>query len=150
MVALSELLLAIACFILEVTIHSLVFVYLIIRAMFSSPYRQKLREEWSTSNRHRVSIILGIGLYSAALAVALFFWIPTIRGKDGQRANASKAGPAATTIQLSPAEIENVKDAEEFGELVDVAGAIIKRKLEDRKAAEQNRSEHPATGPASK
>lgn len=150
MEALSELLLAIACFVLEVTIHSLVFVYLLFMAIFSSRYRQKLREEWGTSNWHRVTIVLGIGLYSAALAIALLVWIPTIREGDGQRANASKAGPAAIPIQFSPDEIEKMKDTKEFGELVDVAGALIKRKLEERKAEEQDRAERPATGSESK
>ena len=71
---LLELIGAIIAFIIEVTIHALVFLFLLFMATFSPKYRKKLRDDWNTSNWKRFSIVLGIGMYSIALILALFVW----------------------------------------------------------------------------
>lgn len=106
--ALAELALAIVAFIFEVTIHALVFVYLLLRAIFSPAYRRKLREHWDTSNWRRAGIVLGIGVYMAALVFALLVWTPL--SWPGER-----------------------RRAEEVDPWVDRTGRFIKRKLEERK-----------------
>ena len=78
MEALGQLLAAIAEFILEVTIHAVVFVFHLVMAMFSRRYREKLREDWDASAWKRFGIVLGVTLYSAALILVLLFWIPAL------------------------------------------------------------------------
>lgn len=137
MEALVELALAIVAFIFEMTIHALVFIYLLLRAAFSPTYRQKLREHWNTSNWRRVSIVLGIGLYSAALAFALIVWIPLLTSSDPRQAKQNPRSNETIQIEFTSEEIKNLKETKEIEELVDTAGGFIKRKLEERKQADR-------------
>ncbi len=50
MEALVEIVMAIISFLIEMTIHAAVFIFLLIMAIFSPRYRSKLRERWDTSN----------------------------------------------------------------------------------------------------
>ena len=125
MEALIDLIKAIAAFVIDVTIHALVFIFHLLMAAFSPHYRQKLREDWNTSNLNRFSIILGVSLYSIALAIALFVWIPILGNQDEPETNDSPI-----SNQFTQDEIKQMKGTKEIGELVDVAGDIIKQKLE--------------------
>lgn len=136
MEALVELVIAIVAFIFEVTIHALIFVYLLIRAAFSAAYRQKLSEHWNTSNWKRVAIVLGIGLYSAALAFALIVWIPVINSADQRQAEPTPRSEDTIQIEFTSEEIKKLKETKEIEGLVDTAGGFIKRKLEERKQAQ--------------
>ena len=78
MEALGQLLSTIAEFIFEVTIHAVVFVFHLVMALFSRRYRGKLREDWDASAWRRTCIVLGVAMYSAALILALLFWIPAL------------------------------------------------------------------------
>ncbi|MDP4624982.1 MAG: hypothetical protein NWT08_07575 [Akkermansiaceae bacterium] len=140
MEALVEIIVAIATFIFEVTIHALVFVYLLLRAAFSATYRQKLSEHWNISTWKRVSIVLGIGLYSAALVFALFVWIPILTSSDQEEAKQTRSSDDTIQIEFTAEEIKKLKETKEIEELVDTAGEFIKRKLEERKKAEQDGS----------
>ncbi|MEP4077931.1 hypothetical protein [Haloferula sp.] len=143
MEALVELIAAIVAFIFEVTIHALVFVYLLVRAAFSATYRQKLKEHWNTSNWRRASIVLGIGLYSVALAFALIVWIPLITSTDQRQADPISSSEDTLKIEFTSEEIKKLKETKEIDDLVDTAGGIIKRKLEERKQAEQGSGGDP-------
>ena len=70
-----DIFLAILAILCEVTLHALVFIYLLLRAIFSPAYRVKLREHWNTTTWRRAAIVLGIGLYTTALVVALLGWL---------------------------------------------------------------------------
>ena len=143
MEALVELAIAIAAFIFEVTVHALVFVYLLFRAAFSATYRQKLREHWNTSNWRRASIVLGIGLYSVALVFALVVWIPLLVGRDQRHAHDPPRSGDTIEIEFTPEEINKLRETKEVDELVDKAGGFITRKLEERKQAEQGSGGDP-------
>ena len=149
MEALAELAIAFVTFIFEVTIHALIFVFLLVMSIFSPRYRQKLKEDWDTSGWKRFSIVLGISLYSIALVIALFVWIPVMGARDAP--TTSNESESSITIQFSSDEIEKMKKTKEIDELVDVAGNFIKRKLEERKQeAEQDGAEQAPTAPESK
>lgn len=149
MEALAELAIAIVTFIFEVTIHALVFVFLLVMSIFSPRYRQKLKEDWGTSGWKRFSIVLGISLYSIALVIALIVWIPVMGARAAP--TVSNESESSITIQFSSDEIEKMKKTKEIGELVDVAGSFIKRKLEERKQeAEQDGDDQPAAAVDSK
>lgn len=136
MEVLIELIGAIIVFIIEVTFHALVFVFLLIMATFSPKYRQRLRDDWDTSNWKRFSIVLGIGMYSIALVFALFVWLPLLGEGDGQ-SQKKEENESSITIQFSSEEIKEMKKTKEIDELVDVAGDFIKRKLNERKQDEE-------------
>lgn len=148
MEALAELLAAIAAFLIEVTFHAVVFIFLLLMAIFSPHYRNKLKKQWNTSNSHRFGIVLGVAMYSTALIVALSFWTPFLGlGSDKVAKTDQKQ---ATKIELPANEVNGIKKANEIDQLVDVAGSIIKRKLAERKQeAEQGRDGQPATRPES-
>lgn len=75
MEAIAQLLVAIATFIFEATFHVLVFIFLLVMAIFSPLYREKLRLEWKTSTWKRFSLVLVAAMYSSALILALPFWM---------------------------------------------------------------------------
>jgi heme/copper-type cytochrome/quinol oxidase subunit 2 len=131
MEALGQLLVAIVTFIFEVTIHAVVFVFHLIMAIFSPAYREKLRDDWDTSAWKRFNIVLGVTMYSAALILALLFWIPALLRSTPEVADADKK--PSVTIEFSSDEVQRMKNTKEIDELVDVAGDIIKRKLAERK-----------------
>jgi hypothetical protein len=131
MEALGQLLVAIVTFIFEVTIHAVVFVFHLVMAIFSSAYREKLRDDWDTSAWKRFSIVLGVTMYSAALVLALLFWIPTLSRRSPEIAGDDRK--PSVTIEFSSDEVQRMKNTKEIDELVDVAGDIIKRKLAERK-----------------
>lgn len=132
MEALLELIAAIIAFIIEVMIHALVLLFLLFMAIFSPMYRQRLREDWDTSNWKRFSIVLGIGMYSIALVFALFVWIPLIGAGDRPPSN-KKENESSITIEFSSEEMQEMKETKEIDELMDVAADFIKRKLSERK-----------------
>ena len=137
MEALAEIALAIVTFLFEVTFHAVVFIFLLLMAIFSPNYRKKLKDQWDTSNWQRFGIVLGVTLYSAALIVALIFWTPFL----GRRTEVVDATDQkhAVTIEFSADEVHRMKKTNELDQLVNVAGKIIKRKLEERKQeAEQD------------
>jgi thiol:disulfide interchange protein len=131
MEALAEILLAIVTFLIEVTFHAVVFIFLLVMAIFSPSYRKKLKDQWDTSNWQRVGIVLGVAMYSAALVLALFFWTPFLtRGTD----DVATADPQQSiTLKFSDDEIQKMKKTKEIDQLVETAGSIIKRKLAERK-----------------
>ena len=150
MEVLLELIGAIIAFIIEVTIHALVFIYLMIRAVFSADYRQKLREAWDTSLWKRFEIVFGISMYSTALAIALFVWIPLIGSSGNHREKQTNDNESSITIEFTSEEVDKIKETKEIDELVDVAGGFIKRKLEERKQqkqAEQGSAHQSTTAP---
>lgn len=139
MEALGQLLVAIVTFIFEVTIHAVVFIFHLVMAIFSPRYRDKLRDDWDTSAWKRLSIVLGVTMYSAALIVALLFWTPFLLRPTPVAADTDQK--SSETIEFSSEEAERMKNTKEISELVDVAGDIIKRKLAEREREEQNKSD---------
>lgn len=139
MEALIGLLAEILAFIVEVTFHAAVFVFMLLMAIFSPRYRKELKAEWETSTLRRIAIVLGITLYSLALILALVIWTPLFARRSAEVATVSQ-----DPIEFSSAEMQQMKSTNEVDELIDVAGDILKRKLTERKkAAEQNPSEKP-------
>lgn len=82
-----ELIHAIIAFVLEITVHAAIFIFLMLMSIFSPRYRKKLKEKWNTSNRRRFTMVLGISLYATALFVALAIWIPAISGNQDSSEN---------------------------------------------------------------
>ncbi len=111
----AELVVAIGAFVLEVTIHALVFVFILVMSVFSSRYRAKLKQEWDTSNSQRFAMVLGATLYSVALVFALFFWVPML-------------------VSGKPADVDGKeRQSGSASELVDVASELLKRGMDERK-----------------
>lgn len=69
-----DIFLAILAFLCEATLHALVFIYLLLRAIFSPAYRWKLREHWNTTTWRRAAIVLGVSLYAAVLVTVPLGW----------------------------------------------------------------------------
>lgn len=74
MEVLVEIIVALVAFLCEATLHALVFIYLLLRAIFSPAYRWKLREHWNTTTWRRAAIVLGVSLYAAVLVTVLLGW----------------------------------------------------------------------------
>lgn len=146
MEAIAELFVAIADFILEVTIHALVFVSILAISVFSPKYSAKLKQQWDTSKSQRFAIVLGATLYSAALLFALFVWVPML-GSAKPADSSSKEQRSGSSIEFTNDEIEEMKKTQKLGELVDVAGDLLKRKLAERKEkAERERAKSDKDG----
>jgi heme/copper-type cytochrome/quinol oxidase subunit 2 len=149
MEALGQLLVAMVTFIFEVTIHAVVFIFHLVMAIFSPRYREKLRDDWDTSPWRRFSIVLGVTMYSAALILALLFWLPALSSRTPEVADADKK--PTVTIEFSSEEVQRMKHTKEIDELVDVAGGIMMRKLAERRVeAEKAGTGQPAAAPDSK
>lgn len=134
MEALGQIIAAIVAFVIEVTFHAIVFVFYLILGIFSPRYREKLRAKRETSAWNKFCLSLGITMYSVALIFALLFWTPfMLRDKSDIT---DKDEKDTLDIQLSHEEAERIKKTTEIDELVDVAGEIIKRKLDDKKDAD--------------
>lgn len=142
MEALIGLLAEILAFIVEVTFHAVEFIFLLLMAIFSPRYRQKLKAEWETSTWRRIAIVLGITLYSSALVLALMIWMPFFARRSPEIAAGNHA--PSVRIELSSSDKQQMKNTKEIDQLIDVAGDILKRKLAERKAAaEQDSTEKP-------
>jgi len=76
--------------------------------------------------------VLGIGLYSIALAFALIVWIPFLVGNERHSRSDETSG-----THFTPEEIEQLKTTKDFDELIDTASELLKCKLEKRKQEEQ-------------
>ena len=135
---LGNIFVGIAAFILEVTFHALVFLWLLGRACFDPKYRQKVRDEWNKSNRKRTGIIMGLTMYSVALFFAFSVWVPTL----GDRLSGEKENPKEETLELSdfftPGELKEIGNTKEIDELLDVTKGILIQKLD--KEGENNES----------
>jgi amino acid transporter len=139
MEALIGLLAEILAFIVEVTFHAVVFIFMLLMAIFSPRYRKKLKAEWETTTWRRIAIVLGITLYSSALILALIIWTPFFARRSPEVAAVSQ-----DPIEFSNADMQQMKNTKEIDQLIDVAGDILKRKLAERKkAAEQDPAEKP-------
>ncbi len=132
MSALVELIFAIVAFIIEVTFYALVFVFYLVMALFSPKYRQRLKEDWNGSVWKRISIISGVALYSAALAFALFFWTPFLATEKDPEVSEIESSEPVEEPKFTRDEIREIRETKEIGDLVKVAGDILKRKAEER------------------
>lgn len=131
MEALAELITAIVAFVFEVTIHAVVFVFILFMSIFSSRYRAKLKQQWDKSNGERFAMILGVTLYSTALLFALFVWVPWI-GRDQGDIGSGERQSAGSNV-FSRDELESMKKTQDLDGLLDVAGDLLKRKLAEQK-----------------
>jgi len=75
MEVLVEIIVALVAFLCEATLHALVFIYLLLRAIFSPAYRLKLREHWNTTTWNRAAIVLAVSLYAAVLVAVPLGWL---------------------------------------------------------------------------
>lgn len=66
-----------------------------------------------------------------ALAIALFFWVPILTGvsSDGE-VSEKEESTSDPEITFTPEEWAKIRETEEIGELLDVAGEILRRKAE--------------------
>jgi TRAP-type C4-dicarboxylate transport system permease small subunit len=140
MEALVQILLAVVAFILEVTLHAIVFVFYLLMAIFSKRYREKLRNDWATSPSKRFGIVICATFYSAALIFALLFWLPVLL--NGTPEVIDKDNKSSVNFDFSNEELQRMKNTKEIKDLVDVAGGIVKRKLEER--GEEEKLEAPS------
>jgi hypothetical protein len=140
MEALVQILLAVVAFIFEVTLHAIVFVFHLMMAIFSKRYREKLRNDWVASPSKRFGIVLSATFYSAALIFALLFWLPVLL--DGTPEVIDKDEKSSVKLDISSEELQRMKNTKEIKDLVDVAGGIVKRKLEER--GEEEKLETPS------
>ncbi|OYV07312.1 MAG: hypothetical protein CFE26_01695 [Verrucomicrobiales bacterium VVV1] len=139
------LLAEILAFIVEVTFHAVVFIFMLLMAIFSPRYRQKLKAEWETSTWRRIAIVLGITMYSLALILALSIWTPLFARRSPEVAEGNHA--PSVRIELSSSDMQQMKNTKEIDELIDVAGDILKRKLAEQKKATEHDSAEPPTKP---
>jgi hypothetical protein len=123
---------------LEVTIHALVFVFILAMSVFSPRYRAKLKQEWDTSNSQRFAMVLGATVYSVALVFALFVWVPML-GSAKPADSSAKEQRSGSSIEFTNDEVEEMKKTQKLGELVDVAGNLLKRKLAEREHAKSDK-----------
>jgi TRAP-type C4-dicarboxylate transport system permease small subunit len=149
MEALAELVVAIIGFFLEVTVHALVFIWLLLMAAFSPKYREKLKHQWTTSTSNRIAITLGLSLYSIAFIFALLFWISACRSTRVPT-GAQNAEKSANTISFSKEEMHKLEETKKIGELVDTARVLIEQRFDKRRQPAENATGLPSPADASK
>ncbi len=135
MEALTESVGVILAFLIEMTLHAVVFLFLLSMAIFSPHYRKKLRDRWNASSWKRFEIVLGVSLYSFAVLVAVLFWVPSLL--LGAKDVAAKEQNQAIKIEFSSEEVHQLEETTKMKQLMDAAGNTIKRKLAERRDQEQ-------------
>ena len=85
--------------ILEITLHTTTFIYLVVMSIFSKRHREKMKENWHASSMNRLYIISGIVVYSTILALALFIWIPHTSSENTTKLDNKTRSPA--TVEFS-------------------------------------------------
>jgi hypothetical protein len=124
MEAIAELFVAIAAFVIEITFHSLVFLFLLCRSAVSPKYREQMRSEWGKSLGHRFAIVTGLLLYTAMFVVAATIWVPAIFARGGSRTPPLGIESPASSGSDAPPSNEH--------KAVRAIGDYLKKKLQER------------------
>lgn len=80
MAAIAELLLAIAAFLLEMLVWSLVGFYRLVRAVFSEEKREELKREWAQGGVTRVKLAVGAVAWIPVYGIGIGFGVPLLVG----------------------------------------------------------------------
>ncbi len=150
---LIEIVVAIAVFIFEVTIHSIVIGCISLLSLFSPRYRAILREQWNTSNWDRFAMILGGTLYAAGIAFAILVWVQVQR--NGKTTATASQPSSIISIQFTHQDPAAMPETKKADSLVEAAAHLVQRKLNERKAkaaqekAAQDSADQPKADPSS-
>jgi hypothetical protein len=153
METLIEIIVAIAVFIFEVTIQSVVIGCISLLSLFSPRYRAMLRQHWNTSNWERFAMILGGTLYAAGIAFAILVWLQV--QSNGKSTAAGSQPSALSSIQFTNQDPAAMPQPKKVDSLVEAAAHLVQRKLNERKAksaqekAAQDSADQPKSDPPS-
>ena len=120
----------VATFLLEVTLHAAYFLFLLLMALFSPRYREKLRQQWDTSARQKFGLVFGATAYVVALLIAGFFWGPLLL-HDRDSATRREGG-GQHTVEFTKEEMDTLRKTTDLDSIGKTAEDILRRKLAER------------------
>jgi len=131
MEALFELVVTFVTLLVELTVQAVVFLFLLVMAAFDPGARRKLKEQWDRSIWQRVSMVsLGV-IYAGVLGLVVVMWVRFSGG--GEKVVEREDRKEGIRVEISGDGEPGVKKGEVIEKLLDKAGSVIRRKLEDRK-----------------
>ena len=131
MEALFELVVMFVTLLVELTVQAVVFLFLLVMAAFDPGARRKLKEQWDRSIWQRVSMVsLGV-IYAGVLVFVVVMWVRFSGG--GEKVVEREDRKEGIRVESSGDGESGVKKGEVIEKLLDKAGSVIRRKLEDRK-----------------
>lgn len=131
MEALFELVVTFVTLLVELTVQAVVFLFLLVMAAFDPGARRKLKEQWDRSIWQRVSMVsLGV-IYAGVLVFVVVMWVRFSGG--GEKVVEREDRKEGIRVEISGDGEPGVRKGEVIEKLLDKAGSVIRRKLEDRK-----------------
>ena len=145
MEAILELLVTFVTLLVELTVQAVVFLFLLVMAAFSPGSRRKLKEQWDRSIWQRVSMVsLGV-TYAGVLIFVVVVWVRYLGGGE-KVVESPPDGRNVIRVEISGDGESGVKKGEVIEKLLDKAGSVIRRKLEDRKRETDREAEGGSEG----
>ena len=142
--ALFELVVTLGTWLVELTVEAVVFLFLLVMAAFSPGSRRKLNAQWDRSIWQRVSMVaLGV-VYAGVLIFVVVVWVRYVGG--GEKVVEVPPDGNVIRIEISDDGESGVKKGEVIEKLLDKAGSVIRRKLEDRKRETDREAEGGSEG----
>ena len=131
MEALFELVVTFVTLLVELTVQAVVFLFLLVMAAFDPGARRKLKEQWDRSIWQRVSMVsLGV-VYAGVVGLVVVMWVRFSGG--GEKVVEREDRKEGIRVEISGDGEPGVRKGEVIEKLLDKAGSVIRRKLEDRK-----------------
>lgn len=72
----AQVLLAIGALLLELTVWAIVGLYVAVRAIASPDHREKIRREWHSGWKGKLSLLFSGAFWMTAIGTALYVWGP--------------------------------------------------------------------------
>jgi hypothetical protein len=145
MEALFELVVTFVTLLVELTVQAVVFLFLLVMAAFDPGARRKLKEQWDRSIWQRVSMVsLGV-VYAGVVVFVVVMWV-RFSGGGAEVVDALPDRREGIRVEISADGDSGVKKGEVIEKLLDKAGSVIRRKLEDRKREADREAEGGSEG----
>ena len=133
-----ELIGSLFALVFETTIAAVCFVVRLGAAAFSSDYRRQLKSEWQDSTANKIAMAVAALFSTAVLAVAFIMWLPLLFRKP--MAPPPEKPEAALKITITSSDPGGTEQPTKTGKVLNAAGELLKRKLEERRQAKEARA----------
>lgn len=139
MEALFELVVTFVTLLVELTVQAVVFLFLLVMAAFDPGARRKLKGQWDRSIWQRVSMVsLGV-VYAGVVVFVVVMWVRFSGG--GAEVVEREERKEGMRVEISGDGESGVKKGEVIEKLLDKAGRVIRRRLDDRKREREGGAE---------
>jgi hypothetical protein len=119
----------------EMTIAAVGFVFRLGAAAFSADHRRRLKDEWQASAVNKVAMTVAALFSITILAVVMAFGIPLLFRKP--MAPAPEKSGVTLEINITPSASGGTAEATKTEKVLNAAGELLKRKLEERRQAKE-------------